>query len=70
MARVQSKLSRTLHTHRGKKFLQDLQTLDSTTMRRAMVRLRVVQEKRAMTCAKGLGVSHENSMETPCGARL
>ena len=38
--RVQSKLSRALHTHRGKKLLRDLQTQESTTMKRAMVRFR------------------------------
>ena len=32
---VQSKLSRTLHAHRGKKLLQDLQTLESAVMKRA-----------------------------------
>ena len=36
--RVQSKLSRALHAHRGKKLLQDLQNLEYTTMKRAMVR--------------------------------
>ena len=35
--RVQSKLSRALHAHRGKKLLQDLHTLESAGMKRAMV---------------------------------
>ena len=38
--RVQSKLSRALHAHRGKKLLQDLQTQESAAMKRAMVRFR------------------------------
>ena len=36
--RVQSKLSRALHAHRGKKLLQDLQTQESAATKRAMVR--------------------------------
>ena len=32
--RVQSKLSRALHAHRGKKLLQDLQTQESAVMKR------------------------------------
>ena len=36
--RVQSKFSRALHAHRGKKLLLDLQNLDITTMKIAMVR--------------------------------
>ena len=35
--RVQSKLSRALHAHRGKKLLQDLQTQESAPMKIAMV---------------------------------
>ena len=38
--RVQSKLSRALHAHRGKKLLQDLQTQESAATKRAMVRFR------------------------------
>ena len=34
--RVQSKLSRALHAHRGKKLLQDLQNLESMAMKRAI----------------------------------
>ena len=34
--RVQSKLSRALHAHRGKKLLQDLQTHESAATKRAM----------------------------------
>ena len=38
--RAQSKLSRALHAHRGKKLLQDLQTQESAATKRAMVRFR------------------------------
>ena len=63
--RVQSKLSRALHAHRGKKLLQDLQTQESTTMKRAMVRFRGAREKGAMTFVECLGVSQEDTMEGP-----
>ena len=36
--RVQSKLSRAPHAHRGKMLLQDLQNLENTAMKRAKVR--------------------------------
>ena len=36
--RVQSKLSRALHAHRGKKLLQDLQTQESAAIKRAMLK--------------------------------
>ena len=55
--RVQSKLSRTLHAHRGKKLLQDLQILGSTAVKRAMVMSRGVREKDAMAFVEYLGVS-------------
>ena len=63
--RVQSKLSRALHAHRGKKLLQDLQTQESTTMKRAMVRFRGAREKGATTFVECLGVSQEDTMEGP-----
>ena len=63
--RVQSKLSRALHAHRGKKLLQDLQTQESTAMKRAMVRLRGAREKGAMAFVECLGVSQEDTMEGP-----
>ena len=63
--RVQSKPSRALHTHRGKKFGQDLQTQESTTMKRAMVRVRGTREKGTMSFVEGLGVSQENPIEAP-----
>ena len=63
--RVQSKLSRALHAHRGKKLLQDLQTQESTTMKRAMVRFRGAREKGAMAFVECLGVSREDTMEGP-----
>ena len=63
--RVQSKLSRALHAHRGKKLLQDLQTQESATMKRAMIRLRGTREKGAMAFVECLGVSQEDTMEGP-----
>ena len=63
--RVQSKLSRALHAHRGKKLLQDLQTQKSAAMKRAMVRFRGAREKSAMAFVECLGVSQEATMEDP-----
>ena len=51
--RVQSKLSRALHAHRGKKLLQDLQTQESAATKRAMVRFRGAREKGAMAFVEG-----------------
>ena len=61
--RVQSKLSRALHAHRGKKLLQGLQNLENTTMKRAMVRFRGAREKGAVAFVECLGVSQEDTME-------
>ena len=55
--RVQSKLSRALHAHRGKKLLQDLQTQESAATKRAMVRFRGAREKGAMAFVECLGFS-------------
>ena len=63
--RVQSKLSRALHAHRGKKLLQDLQTQESTAMKRAMVRFRGARDEGAMAVVECLGVSQEDTMEGP-----
>ena len=63
--RVQSKLSRALHAHRGKKLLQDLQTQESAAPKRAMVRFRGAREKGAMAFVECLGFSQENTMEGP-----
>ena len=63
--RVQSKLSRALHAHRGKKLLQDLRTQESAATKRAMVRFRGAREKGAMTFVKCLGFSQEDTMEGP-----
>ena len=63
--RVQSKLSRALHAHRGKKLLQDLQTQESAQMKRTMVRFRGAREKGAMVFVECLGVSQEDTMEGP-----
>ena len=58
--RVQSKLSRALYAHRGKKLLQDLQTQEYP-----MLRFREAREKGAMVYAKCLGVLQEDTMEGP-----
>ena len=58
--RVQSKLSHALHAHRGKKLLEDLQTLENAAMKRAMTR-----EKGAMAFVECLRVSQEDTMEGP-----
>ena len=63
--RVQSKLSCALHAHRRKKLLRGLQTQESTTMKRAVVRVTGAQEKGAMTFVECLGVSEEDTMEGP-----
>ena len=63
--RVQSKLLRALRAHRGKKLLQDLQNLESTAMKRAMVRFRGAREKDAMTFVKCPRVSQGDTMEGP-----
>ena len=63
--RVQSKLLRALHTHRGKKLLQNLQTQESAPMKRAMARFRGAREKGAMAFVECLGVSQEDTMEGP-----
>ena len=63
--RVQSKLSRALHAHRGKKLLQDFQTQESAAIKRAMVRFRGAREKGAMTFVECLGFSQEDTVEGP-----
>ena len=63
--RIQSTLSRSLHTHCGKKILHDLQTLESATMKRAMVRFGGAREKGAMAFVECLGVSQKYAMEGP-----
>ena len=63
--RVQSKLSRALHAHRGKKLLQDLQTQESVAMKRAMIRFRGAREKGAVVFVECLGFSQEYTMEGP-----
>ena len=63
--RVQSKLSRALHAHRGKKLLQDLQTQESAVMKRAMVMFRGARVKGAMSFVECLGFSQEDTMEGP-----
>ena len=55
--RVQSKLTRALHAHRGKKLLQDLQTQESAVTKRPMVRFRGAREKGTMAFVECLGFS-------------
>ena len=63
--RVQSKLLRAVHAHRGKKLLQDVQNLENTAMERAMVRFRAARGMGAMTVVECLGVLQEDTMEGP-----
>ena len=63
--RVQLKLSRALHAHRGKKLLQGLQTQENAAMKRAMVRFREGREKGAMAFVECLGFLQEDTMEAP-----
>ena len=67
--RVQSKLSRALHAHRGKKLLQDLQTQESAATKRAMVRFRGGREKGAMAFVECLGFCKKTRWRTPCGGK-
>ena len=52
-----------LHAHRRKTFLQNLQTLESATMKRAMVRFKGAREKGAMAFVECVRVSQEDTME-------
>ena len=63
--RVQSKLSRALLAHRGKKLLQDLQTQENAVTKRFMVRFRGAREKGAVAFVECLGFSQEDTMEGP-----
>ena len=63
--RVQSKLSRTFHAHRGRKLLLDFQNLDNTTTKRAMVRFRRALETGAMAYVECMEVSQEATMKGP-----
>ena len=67
--RVQSKFSRALHAHRGKKLLQVLQNLKNTVTKRALVRFRGAREKGVIAFVECLGVSQEGTIEGPCGGR-
>ena len=60
--RVQSKLSRALHTHRGKKLLQDLQNVESKATKRAMIRFRGAREKGTIASVECLAFSQEDTM--------
>ena len=61
---VQSKLSRTLQAHCGKKLLKNLQNLENTTMKRAMVRLRGTREKGVVAFVV-YRISQKDTMEGP-----
>ena len=64
MPGVQSTLSRALYVHRGKKVLQDLQNLNNTAMKSAMVSFKGARKTGAMTFVKHLGISQEDTMGT------
>ena len=64
--RVQSKLSRALLAHRGKKLLQDLQTQESAAKKRTMVRFRGALEKGAMTFVECPGFRKKTRWRAPC----
>ena len=63
--RVQSNFSRALHEHRGKKLLQDLQNLENTAKKRAMVTFGGAREKSTMTFVECLSVSQGETIEGP-----
>ena len=63
VSRVQSELSHALHAHRGRKLLQDLQTQESGSIKRTMVRFWEAREKGVMAFVECLGVSQEDTME-------
>ena len=65
--RVQAKLSRALHAHRGKKLLQDLQTQESAATKRAMVRFRGARGKGAMVYVECLEFRKKTRWRAPCG---
>ena len=68
--RVQSKLSRALHAHRGKKLLQDLQTSESVPMKRALVRFRGAREKGAMAFVECPGFARRHDGGPPVEGNL
>ena len=64
--RVQSKLSRVLHVHRGMKPPQNLQTLGNTTMKRAIARFRGAREQDLIALfVECLWASQEDAVEGP-----
>ena len=65
LPRVQSKLSRALHAHRGKKVLQGFQTQESAAMKRAMVRFRREAGEGRHDICRMPGVLSEDTMEGP-----
>ena len=60
---VRSKLSRAFHTYREKTLLQDLQTVASAVMNRAMITFKVMQEEGAMVFVECPEVSQEDTMD-------
>ena len=63
LSRVQSNISRAVHARPGKKLMHDLRNLESTTIKRAMVRFKGEREKGVMVLVACLGVSQEDMME-------
>ena len=64
--RVHSKLSHALYAHRRKNLPQDLQTLENTITKRAMVRFREARGKGTMTFVERLEFAHDDTMQDPC----
>ena len=62
---LRSNLSRAHDVRNGKKLLQELQTLDSTTTRRALVRFKRAWEKGDRTFVKCLGSSKKTRCRAP-----
>ena len=62
MPRVQFKLWRVLHAHRGAELLEGIRNQDNDRSKRAMVRFREAREKGAIAFVQCLGVSNEEKM--------
>ena len=69
--RGQSNISRALDAHRGKKLLQDLQTLDNATIKRSILWIKEEKEKSARTSMEYLEVfqKYNTRLRPPCGRR-
>ena len=61
--RVQSKLSRAIRAHHGKKLLHDPKNPENTAMKKERVRFRRSRQKGAMRFVECLGVLQEDMMK-------